>query len=505
MPLSKAVVIGSGVAGLATAVRLAVQGFQVQVYEKNEDPGGKLGYFETEGYCFDTGPSLFTQPADIESLFRLAGEAIEDYLEYQPIPVSCRYFYEDGTAVTAYADPVKLGQELKEKLKEDPVHLQSYLQASAKAYHTVGTVFLEHSLHRFSTWLHAPLLKAFASISFDYLFSSLHRFNQRRFTDKRTVQLFDRYATYNGSDPYRAPGMLSLIPHLEHNEGVFYPKGGMISIVQALYQLALKKGVQFYFNTPVTRIHTSNGLINGIEINHTIIPADIVVSNMDVYFTYRQLLQDEKRARQLLQQERSSSALIFYWGIDREFPGLDLHNIFFSNDYQREFEYLFREEEVYHDPSIYVNITSKYEPGVMAPPGKENWFVMVNAPHNKGQNWKKIAQQCRTSIIAKLSRLLQVDLDSCIVTERISDPLQIEMGTSSYQGALYGTSSNTRMAAFMRHPNFSSRISGLYFAGGSVHPGGGIPLCLKSAAIVSELVQADRKKWSRHVEMDKKA
>lgn len=490
-----AVVVGSGIAGLASAIRLAIQGFKVEVVERNDRAGGKLGSVQSGGFRFDAGPSLFTQPANLEALFQLAGEPIEAYLRYEPIPVSCRYFYEDKTVVTAYTDKVKLAAELRDTVGESPANVNAYLQASAKAYYTVGTVFLEHSLHRLSTWLQAPLFKAFTTIGKDYLFGNLHQFNQRRFTDARTVQLFDRYATYNGSDPYRAPGMLSLIPHLEHNEGVYYPRGGMVRIVEALYQLALKKGVQFQLNTAVTKILTDKGRVTGVQTGKGTIAANIVVSNMDVYYTYRQLLNNEKQAAKVDRQERSSSALIFYWGINRSFPELDLHNIFFSKHYQQEFAHLFHAKDLYEDPTVYVNITSKYEPGTMAPEGKENWFVMVNAPHHQQQNWQQLVQEVRTNIIRKLSRLLQVNLEDCIETELTATPAQIEADTASYKGALYGTSSNTAMAAFMRHPNFSKSITGLYFAGGSVHPGGGIPLCLKSAAIVADLVQADRKKW----------
>lgn len=485
---SKAIIIGSGVAGLASAIRLAVKGMDVVVYEKNSYPGGKISSVESGGYRFDAGPSLFTQPQLIEELFSLAGEPIEDYFSYQQIPVSCHYFYEDGERVKAYADKDLFAKELVTQFGENENSLPAYLKRSAKIYNDIGAVFLNHSLHKRSTFFKSKLLKAIRATRWPYLFRSMHQMNATHFENAKTVQLFDRYATYNGSDPYKAPGMLSLIANLEHNEGAWYPKGGMISIANALYQLALKKGVAFHFDSPVQSIIRHEKKVKGVVVNGENVEADIVVSNLDVYFTYQHLMKDVNKAHKLAKQERSSSALVFYWGIKKEFPELDLHNIFFAKDYKAEFNHLFRLKKMYADPTVYINITSRYEPGVQAPQGKENWFVMVNAPANIGQDWTAYREKYRQAIIAKLNRVLQTDIEPLIEVEEILDPVLIESNTGSYKGSLYGTSSNSKMAAFLRHPNFSKSIAGLYFVGGSVHPGGGIPLCLQSAKIMSELV-----------------
>lgn len=492
--MSRAVIAGAGVAGLAAAIRLRMQGFEVDVYEKNSYPGGKLSAFETSGYRFDAGPSLFTQPHLIEELFALAGEPVEDYITYERVPLTCTYFYEDGTQVNAYADHEKFAQELTEKLGERPGALRDYLDRSRIMYEKIGRVFLGNSLHKRATLLHRDTWQALRAARLPYLFRSMHALNAAHFNDPRTVQLFDRYATYNGSDPYRAPGMLGLIPHVEHNEGVFYPKGGMISITNALHRLAEKKGVRFHFDAPVQKIIRHERRVQGVVVNGENVPADIVVSNLDVYFTYRQLLNDESRAHRLSKQERSSSALIFYWGIRHSFPQLGLHNIFFSKNYRSEFDHLFRRRKAFNDPTLYLNITSKYEPGVHAPSGSENWFVMVNAPSDAGQDWNAFRHTYRAAALAKLGRALGTDIEPLIETEEVLDPLLIASRTGSFKGALYGTSSNSRMAAFVRHANFSKSIDGLYFVGGSVHPGGGIPLCLQSADIMSRLVRQDQNK-----------
>ncbi len=489
----KAIVIGAGIAGLASAIRLSVQGFEVSVFEKNNYPGGKLSEFKLDGFQFDAGPSLFTQPENIEELFSLAGEPIEEFFQYQSLPISFKYFYDDGTVINAYTNNQAFAEELESKTGEKKERLLTYLEGSKKLYQNIAGLFLNNSLHQIKTLFSPGVAKAIATLRRKYLFKSMHELNAAHFTQPHTIQIFDRFATYNGSNPFQAPGMLSLIPHLELNQGTFYPKGGMISITNALYKLALKKGIRFHFSEPIERIIVNENKAVGVVVNRKNIFANIVVSNMDVYFTYQRLLLDHSSATEVLKQERSSSALIFYWGMDHSFPELELHNIFFTKDYQAEFESLFKSKKAYADPTIYVNITCKIEPGLQAPMGKENWFVMVNAPANMGQDWLQFRAQYRAAIIEKLHKILGVDLEAMIQVEEVLDPVIIESRTDSYMGSLYGTSSNSKMAAFLRHPNFSKKIKNLYFVGGSVHPGGGIPLCLKSASIMSKMVAKDFK------------
>ncbi len=483
----KVIVIGAGIGGLATAIRLAIKGHEVEVFEKNEVPGGKMYLIEREGYRFDAGPSLFTQPANIEELFELAGEEISDHFNYVPVPIANRYFFENGKKINAYTQANLFATEMAEQLGEPAENILRYLKDSEKVYEKVGTIFLNYSLHQRSTWLHPRVLDAMKTVRLPYLFSTLDGFNRSSFSTAEAVQLFNRFATYNGSNPYSAPGMLSLIPHLEQNQGTFYPQGGMVSIPNALLGLAKKKGVQFRLNTAVERIQTKNGKATGVWVDGQFVAADLVVSNVDAYYTYKRLLGDEAGARKILRNERSSSAFIFYWGMNSTFSDLHLHNIFFSKDYQQEFDHLFRKKTYYSDPTVYVNITSKMEEG-HAPPEKENWFVMVNAPAVVDADWSVVTDTLRNNVLGKLGRMMGTDLRQHIEVEEILSPQGIQLKTDSYLGSLYGTSSNSKWAAFLRHANFTNKIKGLYFTGGSVHPGGGIPLCLKSAKIVSELI-----------------
>ena len=489
MPQQKALIIGAGIAGIATAIRLAVKGYAVQVFEANAYAGGKLSEFEQEGYRFDAGPSLFTMPQYVDELFALAGKEPKQYFTYQKLDVVCHYFYPDGTHLKAYADPDKFADEANNQTGEPTANIQKYYRNSNRIYDITNHVFLEQSLHRLKTYLSKQTVKSILRLFQIDAFRTMHRANQSFFRDKRLVQYHDRYATYNGSNPYKAPATLNVIPHLEQNFGAYFPDGGMYSITASLVKLAQDLGVQFHYEQPVEEIIIEGGRAIGLKVNSNLIAADVIVSNMDVWFTYRKLLKNHPRLfpENILNQERSSSALIFYWGIKQKFLQLDLHNIFFSANYEAEFDAIWNEKTIYKDPTVYLNISSKFKPND-APEGCENWFTMINVPANTGQDWDELITEARMNIIQKLSAQLGQDISPLIVNESILDPRSIESKTSSYQGSLYGTSSNSQFAAFLRHANRSSKVSNLYFCGGSVHPGGGIPLALLSAKIVADWV-----------------
>lgn len=486
-----AVVVGAGIGGIASAIRLANEGFKVKVFESNAYPGGKLSQFEINGFRFDAGPSLFTMPFLVEELFWISGKRVKDYFDYISLDETCRYFFADGVEVVGYTDHDKFVLQVAEYFPEDVPALKRYLAKAKEKYELTGNLFLNRSLHDWRTWVSMDALKAYMKIPGLGIFKTMHEENASYFKSKHLVQLFDRFATYNGSSPYLTPGLLSMIPHLEHGIGAYFPVNGMYAITQACYQLAVDLGVEFSFNTPVERIIITDGAAKGITVkNNTHVHADVVVSNVDVTVTYRKLMPEIKAPERILSQPKSSSALIFYWGINREFSKLGLHNIFFSADYKTEFQHIFTHKDIYEDPTVYINITSKYKKDD-APEGCENWFTMINVPNNSGQDWEKLKANARKYIIQKLSAMLQTDVSKHIVCEHVLEPITIESKTGSAQGALYGNSSNNKYAAFFRHANFHQKIKGLYFCGGSVHPGGGIPLALKSAAIASHYIKKD--------------
>lgn len=489
MPQQKAIIIGAGIAGIASAIRLAVKGYKVDVYEANSYPGGKLSQLAQDGYRFDAGPSLFTMPQYVDELFKLAGKNPADHFRYQKLNVVCQYFYPDGTQLSAYADTEQFAKEIETKTGEPAASVIKYLASSRDIYTITNHVFLERSLHRLQTYLRWDTVRSIFRFPQIDPFRTMHRANSKSFKDKRAVQFFDRYATYNGSDPYQAPATLNVIPHLEHHFGAYFPDGGMHSITLSLVKLAEELGVQFHYNTKVDEIVVINNQAKGIRAKGQNIIGDIVVSNMDIWFTYTNLLAKYPKLhpQKTLSQQRSSSALIFYWGIKKSFPSLDLHSIFFTDNYQAEFNHIWQQQDIYNDPTVYLNISSKLQPDD-APDGHENWFVMINVPANNGQDWDKLIDDARANIISKLSKILGEDIAPLIANQSILDPRSIESKTSSYKGSIYGTSSNSQFAAFLRHANKSSKVQGLYFCGGSVHPGGGIPLCLLSAKIVASLM-----------------
>lgn len=479
------IIIGSGVAGLAAAVRLSAAGHKVAVLEANGYVGGKLTVQHLGRYRFDMGPSVFTLPALIEELTRISGSRRK--FEYLSLDKICNYFYEDGTRLTAYTDKTRFAEEVAAKLGEDKQSVYDQLKYSATAYELTSEIFMERSLHRLSTFLNLKTAKAILNIGKLKMSKTMNELNSARFKNKKTVQLFNRFATYNGSDPYQAPAIINIIAHLEHNIGAFAPKGGMYDITKHLYEISLELGAVYHLNTKVKQVKTLNDKAVGVITEQGEFPADIVVSDVDIKQLYTKLLDKRYYPEKILSQEKSLSALIFYWGIKKEFKELGLHNILFSANGEEEFKTMFGEKKPYHDPTTYINITSKVTPGD-APEGCENWFVMANMPHNSSGEPVQYVQEMRKHIIAKINRVLKTDIEAFIEVEDVLDPYLIEQRTGSSGGSLYGNSSNNKYAAFLRHANSSSRIKNLYFCGGSVHPGGGIPLGLLSAKIVSEMI-----------------
>lgn len=486
--MNKASIIGSGIGGLALAIRLRLKGYKVVVFEANSSYGGKAAEIKTKGFRFDKGPSLLTMPEKIDELFFLAKKNPKEYFEYKKLNESCRYFYEDGTSIIAHAKTADFAKEVYEKTSVSKSKIIKYINHNTFIFNSTSHLFLEKSLHKLKSYLSLKVFYSFLKIPFLNMFSSMSKVNDKKFKNKKISQLFNRYATYNGSNPYLAPGVLNSISHLEFVKGVFYPKNGMRSIPTSLFNLAKEIGVEFKFNTPIKKIKVDKNKVVSVLTKDQEFFSDLIACNNDVYYVYKKLLPTKYSLKLNTEQERSSSAIIFYLGIKKEFNQLDLHNIFFSEDYKTEFESI-QKGNIYKDPTIYVNISSKKTPSD-APTNMENWFVMINTPFDSGQDWDRLISEARVNVINKLNRVLKTDIESLIVCEEVVDPRSIEADTYSFTGSLYGTSSNTKGAAFFRHPNFSRKIKGLYFCGGSVHPGGGIPLVLSSAKIVDGLIPA---------------
>jgi phytoene desaturase len=488
----KAIIIGSGIGGISTSIHLAKLGFQVEVFEQADKPGGKLNEIREGEFRFDTGPSLFTLPTLVNNLIELSGQKSSEVFEFRKLENVCRYFYSDGTVFNAWSDTKRFAEEASAVFNEPVSNVEKYLIRVKEMYDLSADLFIFKPFARFSTLNSKAGRKVATKVHKLDMLLSMHKRNKKSFKNGKLVQLFNRYGTYNGSNPYKAPATLNMIAHLEHNDGAFFPVNGMYSIVTTLVKRAEAMGVRFHYNQKVDRVLVAGRKIKGVVVSGFEIEADKVVSDMDVTNFYKQLMPEKRLPLRLKIMEKSSSAIIFYWGINRTFPNLDVHNILFADNYKQEFDYLFKKKKVYHDPTIYIFISHKTT-NQDAPLGSENWFVMINAPVNIGQYNEEVLKQVRSNVIKKINNMLKVDIESHIVYEQTGNPITIEEETSSAGGAIYGGSSNSRLSAFLRHPNRHSKIRDLHFVGGSVHPGGGIPLCIASAGIVAQDIEDDKK------------
>ncbi|MFO8001019.1 MAG: 1-hydroxycarotenoid 3,4-desaturase CrtD [Marinilabilia sp.] len=488
MKQNHCIIIGAGMGGLAVAIRMAAKGYQVTVLEKNDFPGGKSGQIGRNRFRFDTGPSLLTLPHLVEDLLKKGGLTESPEFRYRKLASVCRYFFEDGTRFNAYDDPRKFAEELFIQTGEPQKNVTNYLKDAEKLYEASADLFIFNPVRRLfrAATQHSPgrlipLLKVNP-------LRTMHSENKRRFRSPQVVQLFDRYATYNGSSPYLAPSVLNVIAHLEHNTGAFFPEKGMYNIVEILWHKALSLGVQFRFGSEVTGLEFDKKVVTAVNTNHKKLSCDFVVSGVDVNTFYRKTAPRLKPPRSVRHPHLSSSALIFYWGMDRSFPETDVHNILFSAHYKEEFNSLFKKKELFHDPTVYLFISSKVVTED-APAGCENWFVMINVPPMDNEVPERLRQQAKQYIIGKIRRVLGIDPLPHILFEEVATPRTIQEQTGSFKGAIYGNNSNSLWSAFLRHGNRSRNYTNLFFTGGSVHPGGGIPLCLASAAIVEREIQ----------------
>ncbi|MDY6969518.1 MAG: FAD-dependent oxidoreductase, partial [Spirochaetota bacterium] len=380
--------------------------------------------------------------------------------------------------------------EAESKTGESADSIQKYLDYCSIIYDLSKDIFIFNDFHELSTFFQPTAIKTLFNISKIDSFRTMHNAISSFFNDKKIIQLFDRYATYNGSNPYKAPATLNIIPHVEYNMGSYIVEQGISSIPQALGRLCRDLGVNIFTNKRVDSIIHKNNRINGIQIGNEKLSYDIVISNSDAYYTYTKLLKDtsSRSAKKYIRQEPSSSAMVFYWGIDCIHDFLDIHNILFSSDYEREFNDIFNNKCFSADPTIYIYISSKYNK-THAPNGHENWFVMINTSYHNNHDWHRLKSEIRKNINAKIMRMLNIDIEKKIVCESVLTPKDIETDTGSYRGSIYGISSNNRSAAFLRQSNRSKKYKGLYFCGGSVHPGGGIPLVLMSGILAARAIE----------------
>jgi phytoene desaturase len=486
----KVIIIGAGLGGLSAAIRLVKKGFSVTILEKNEAVGGKINFVESNGYKFDTGASLLTMRHVLEDLFEFAEKRIEDYLEIVPLEPICRYFWSDKTIFDASSDLQKTENEIAKLEPRDVKNLRKFLADAKRKYEVSEKTFLAHSLNDLPKFLRPKYLKDLFVIS---SMRTLDAHVKSYFESPKLQQLFNRFATYNGSSPFQTPATFALVPYVEFGLGAWYVRSGMYQIPKALEKLATELGVKIRTNCTVEKIVIENKKAVGVRLkNGEVFKSDFVVTNADAIETYRSLINAKARKsfpdKKLEKIEPSSSGFVLLLGIKKQFPQLAHHNIFFSDNYKAEFDAIFKQLKPVMNPTIYVCATSRTDE-TQSPKDCENLFVLVNAPYtNEKTNWETEAKTYRDLIIKKLESFGLEDLEKSIEFEQTITPEDFEKKYRANKGSIYGVSSNGIFSAFLRPPNKARDIENLYFAGGATHPGGGIPLVLLSGKFAAELI-----------------
>ena len=473
------VVIGAGVGGLAVAVRLAAAGHRVEVVERNAVTGGKLASVRAAGATFDVGPSLLTLPHLVDEVLALAGTSLAAEVELVRLDPQFHYHWPDGTSLTVPDGPAAAAAAFEA--------FQPGAGAAWRRFDERGRQIWDVSER---TFLAGPMdgprqllgrMRSPRDLTAIDALRTLHGRASSVFDDPRLVQWAGRYATYSGSSPYRAPATLACIPHIEQRYGCWYPMGGLDAVREAMERAAVALGVRIRVGCAVVRIATTAGAVTGVELaDGTSVRAPIVVADVDAEHLYGDLLDDDRALRRARRAPRSTSGLILLVVARGATPGLGHHNIWFSGDDRAEFAAVVA-GRMADDPTIYACVSSVTDAS-QAAPGTENWFLLVNTP--PGIRLDAVAEQRR--ILDVLARR-GVDLRDRVAWSDVITPLQLAARTGAPGGAIYGTSSDGRRAAFLRPGNRGAR-DGLFLVGGSSHPGGGLPLVLTGARIVAGMV-----------------
>lgn len=483
MKLRQAVVIGGGLGGLATALRLCVRGWQVVLCEQNTQLGGKMNLFTQDGLRFDTGPSLITMPWIFQELFADAGEDIDSYIAFVPVQPLGKYVFSDGSQFVYSSSLPKWLETLQAVSPSDADSFFRYMHLGARLYQLSAATFLRRPIGAppDKTTLHAMF-----HMPIRHAWGNYHQTVKSFFRDNRLQQLFDRYPTFVGSSPYEVPATLTLIPYIEYALGGFHVQGGLYKIVDALASILKSRGVVIRTGTAVASIELSGRCVRGVTTSSgEFIPAHVVVQNGDVCTTAR-LLGRRDTPRNI--KDQSLSGFVLLLTVRRSQLPFVHHNVFFSADYHQEFEALCREYRFPDDPTVYISAPGRTDPTLLTD-NYEPLFVMANAPAREDIWNERNITTARQNILRRLRQSGLTDLEKLVVREHIITPQDIAQRDGAPGGAIYGQNSHGWRKAFFRPPNKDRTIRGLYYVGGTTHPGGGTPIVLLSARIAVELIE----------------
>lgn len=488
----RVVVIGSGLGGLSAAISLATEGFQVEVIEKNDKVGGKLNIMTKDGFTFDLGPSILTMPHIFDALFTKAGKNREDYVKFETVEPHWRNFFEDGTVVDLTPDKTSMRRELDKLGPKTAGEFERFMAYSKKLCEATEAGYFAKGLDTF--W---ELLRYYGPVksllSFD-VFRSMDQGVRRFISDPKLVEILNYFIKYVGSSPYDSPALMNLLPHIQFEYGLWYVHGGMYGLARAMEKLALELGVRFRLNSEVKEIQQENGRVTALRLTKgEPVPADIVVSNMEVIPAMKKLLHRTDADLSDVQcYEPTCSGLVLHLGVNRTYPQLAHHNFFYSDKPREHFDAVFHKGTLSDDPTIYLVAPCKTDPK-QAPDGCEIIKVLPHIPHlnpNKPLS-KKEYDAFRERVLIKLERMGLTDLRKHIVTEEYWTPHDIEARYYSNRGSIYGVVADRFKNLGFKIPQRSGKLNNLYFVGGSVNPGGGMPMVTLSGQLVRDKILAD--------------
>ncbi len=486
------IVIGAGLGGLSAAISLAADGHDVELIEKNDHVGGKLNLREVNGFSFDLGPSILTLPGIFEDLFERAGASFRSSVDLVELDLQWRSFFEDGTVIDLFKTLDHTRSE-NEYVTDDHVdQIRSFLSYARDIYEVAEHGYFSEGLDTIPDFIfhYNPL----ALWDFDY-FSTVNEGVSRHIDDPKLRDIFNFFIKYVGSSPYDAPAMLNLLPYVQQEFGLWYVDGGLYNIARALRDLLRDTGVDLQLNREVTGLELDGNTVTGVRLGDgSRRRADLVVSNMEVVPTYEYLIDREvpKMDRYREWYEPSCSGLVMHLGLDRTYDRLDHHNFFFSRDPESHFQSVFHDAELPADPTIYVVAPAKTDPSV-APDGCENLKILPHIPHMRdGEDFSAEAyERFERRLFDKLERMGLTDLREHVVVEETLYPADIRNLYYAGEGSIYGVVSDRDKNSALKAPKESEFFDDLYFTGGSVNPGAGMPMVTLCGQLVADRIQND--------------
>ncbi len=481
----EAVIIGGGLGGLATALRLSAAGWRVTVCEQGATLGGKMNCWESQGFHFDTGPSLITMPHVFEDLFASVGASLAEHVELVRVHPLADYVFDDGARFTYTTSLPEWLSTLRQIEPRDAQGFLRFMELGARLFEVSKETFLRRAPWEMPD---RSVFDALSNLPLRYGWGNYARTVAAHFKSPYLRQLFNRYPTYVGSSPFRAPATLAVIPYIEFVFGGWHIRGGLYRLVEALVALLRAAKVELRTKARVESIEHQGGRVRGVRLaGGELLRADVVVMNGDASTTRALLGRSEKPEQRV--SERSLSGFVLLAGVGRSLEGLAHHTVFFSRDYEHEFAQLFDAQRFPEDPTVYVSAPSRTDSS-LAPDDGETLFVMANAPAQE-ERWSKVeTAYARAKVIERLSKSGFADVwTKDVVVSDMWTPARIARDYLMPGGAIYGTHSHGWRRAFFRPSNKVKNVKGLYQVGGSSHPGGGTPTVLLSAEITCGLIQ----------------